>query len=66
MGRVGMRVMLGESIDNMINAVNGSLTLYSGIGNIHTVNERTSVKAHIAAVRWFSMFVRNMDEADLP
>lgn len=42
------------------------LTGCSGIGNIHTVNERTSVKAHIAAVRWFSMFVRNMDEADLP
>lgn len=37
-----------------------------GLGNIHTVDERVSVKAHIAAVKWFSLFVRNMDEAPLP
>ncbi|KAF2488921.1 vacuolar carboxypeptidase-like protein Cps1 [Lophium mytilinum] len=37
----------------------------AGLGNIHTVNERASVKAHIAAVRWFSFFIRNMDEAKL-
>lgn len=33
------------------------------MGNIHTVNERISVDAHVAAVRWFALFVRNMDEA---
>ncbi len=36
-----------------------------GLGNIHTVDERISVKAHINAVKWFSLFVRNMDEAAL-
>jgi Gly-Xaa carboxypeptidase len=36
-----------------------------GLGKIHTVDERQSVAAHINAVRWFSRFVRNMDEADL-
>lgn len=36
-----------------------------GLGNIHTVDESISVKAHIAAVRWFSLFIRNMDEAKL-
>lgn len=34
-----------------------------GMGNIHTVNERVSVTAHVAAVKWFVLFVRNMDEA---
>lgn len=37
----------------------------SGLGNIHTVDEKVSVKTHINAVKWFSLFVRNMDEADL-
>ncbi len=36
-----------------------------GLGNIHTVNERVSILNHIAAVKWFTLFVRNMDEADL-
>lgn len=36
-----------------------------GMGKIHTVDERVSVQAHVNAVRWFSRFVRNMDEADL-
>ena len=36
-----------------------------GLGNIHTVDEHISVKNHIETVRWFTMFVRNMDEADL-
>jgi Gly-Xaa carboxypeptidase len=36
-----------------------------GLGKIHTVDERISVKAHVNAVRWFSRFVRNFDEADL-
>lgn len=34
-----------------------------GLGNIHTVDERVSVKAHIAGVKWFSSFIRNMDES---
>lgn len=33
---------------------------------IHTVDERVSVLAHIRNVQWFTMFVRNMDEADMP
>jgi Gly-Xaa carboxypeptidase len=37
-----------------------------GMGKIHTVDERVSVKAHISAAQWYSLFVRNMDEADLP
>lgn len=36
------------------------------LGNIHTVDERASMVGHVRAVRWFSLFVRNMDEADLP
>ncbi|KAI9699867.1 MAG: hypothetical protein M1820_007042 [Bogoriella megaspora] len=36
-----------------------------GLGNIHTVDERVSVKNHINAVKWFNLFVRNMDEAEL-
>lgn len=36
-----------------------------GFGSIHTVNERVSVKAHVATVQWFSLFVRNMDQAAL-
>jgi Gly-Xaa carboxypeptidase len=36
-----------------------------GLNNVHTVNERISVTAHVNTVRWYSMFIRNMDEADL-
>ena len=36
-----------------------------GLGKIHTVDERVSVQAHVNAVRWFSRFIRNTDEADL-
>lgn len=36
-----------------------------GLGNIHTVDENISVKTHVNAARWFSLFIRNMDEADL-
>jgi len=36
-----------------------------GLGNIHTVNERVSVANHINMVKWFTLFVRNMDGADL-
>lgn len=38
----------------------------AGLGNIHTVNENIRVATHIAAVKWFSLFIRNMDEAALP
>jgi Gly-Xaa carboxypeptidase len=37
-----------------------------GFGNIHTVDEKVSVKAHVRNVQWFLLFIRNMDEADLP
>ena len=37
----------------------------AGLGSIHTVNERVSVRNHINAVKWFTLFVRNMDEAEL-
>lgn len=36
-----------------------------GLGSIHTVNERVSVLNHVNSVRWFMLFVRNMDEAGL-
>ncbi|KAI8633250.1 peptidase family M20/M25/M40 [Xylariaceae sp. FL1651] len=32
---------------------------------IHTVNEKVSVLAHTRGVQWYSMFIRNMDEADM-
>lgn len=35
-----------------------------GLGNIHTVDERVGVRAHVDTVRWMWGFVRNMDEAD--
>ena len=35
------------------------------LGNIHTINERQSVAAHINTVKWFVTFVRNMDETDV-
>ncbi|KAJ9629459.1 hypothetical protein H2203_001833 [Taxawa tesnikishii (nom. ined.)] len=36
-----------------------------GLSGIHTVDERVSVVAHINAVKWFGMFIRNMDEAKM-
>jgi Gly-Xaa carboxypeptidase len=35
-----------------------------GLGSIHTINERVSVVNHINAVKWFTLFVRNIDKAD--
>ena len=35
------------------------------LNNIHTVDEHISVVNHIGMVKWFTLFVRNMDEADL-
>ncbi|RMZ88542.1 hypothetical protein DV736_g4236, partial [Chaetothyriales sp. CBS 134916] len=37
----------------------------SKLGNIHTVDERISVRSHINLLRWMSLFVRNMDESEL-
>ncbi|KAL2063112.1 hypothetical protein VTL71DRAFT_6184 [Oculimacula yallundae] len=37
----------------------------SGLGNIHTVNEKVSVKAHVNSVKWFMTFLRNLDESTL-
>jgi len=36
-----------------------------GLGRIHTVDERQSIAAHVEAVKWFSRFVRNMDQAEV-
>ncbi|KAF2422413.1 carboxypeptidase s [Tothia fuscella] len=36
-----------------------------GMGRIHTVDERISVKAHADNVKWFALFVWNMDGAVL-
>ncbi|KAL8378075.1 hypothetical protein RB595_008667 [Gaeumannomyces hyphopodioides] len=32
---------------------------------IHTVNERVSIGAHVNGIKWYSSFIRNMDEAVL-
>lgn len=39
--------------------------LDNGLGNIHTVDEKVSVTNHVNAVKWFMLFVRNMDDAQL-
>jgi len=36
-----------------------------GFGKIHTVDESVSVENHLAATKWFVLFIRNMDEAKL-
>jgi len=36
-----------------------------GLGKIHTVDEKVSVVNHLGMVKWFTLFVRNMDGADL-
>ena len=30
--------------------------------NLHTVNEATRIDSHVKGVRWYSQFIRNMDE----
>ncbi|KAH7082898.1 hypothetical protein BKA63DRAFT_501813 [Paraphoma chrysanthemicola] len=37
----------------------------NGLGNIHTVDEKMGVRAHVDATRWMVGWVRNMDEAEL-
>jgi Gly-Xaa carboxypeptidase len=36
-----------------------------GMGNIHTVDERVGVQAHLDTVQWMWGWIRNMDEAEL-
>ncbi|KAI1199508.1 peptidase family M20/M25/M40 [Nemania serpens] len=36
-----------------------------GLDGVHTVNEKISLLAHVRTVQWFSLFIRNMDEAEL-
>ncbi|KAI8958656.1 carboxypeptidase s [Daldinia sp. FL1419] len=36
-----------------------------GFDGIHTVDEKLSIFAHIKGVQWYSLFIRNMDEAEL-
>ncbi|KAI1214711.1 carboxypeptidase S [Annulohypoxylon truncatum] len=36
-----------------------------GLGGIHTVDEKLSIPAHIKGVQWYSLFIRNIDQADL-
>ena len=36
-----------------------------GMGNIHTVDEKIGVQAHLDTVKWMAAFIRNMDEADV-
>ncbi|KKY31809.1 putative carboxypeptidase s [Diaporthe ampelina] len=33
--------------------------------NAHKINERANIVGHVNGVRWYSMFIRNMDEAKL-
>lgn len=34
--------------------------------NAHNKNERANIVGHVNGVKWYSSFIRNMDEADLP
>ena len=36
-----------------------------GMGNIHTVDERVGVQAHLDTIKWMWGWIRNMDEAEL-
>ncbi|KIW02973.1 uncharacterized protein PV09_05634 [Verruconis gallopava] len=38
---------------------------FEGLGRIHTVDEAISARSHLALIQWYSLFIRNMDEADL-
>lgn len=33
--------------------------------NIHNTNERANIFGHINGVRWYSLFIRNMDDTDM-
>ncbi|KAI7782492.1 hypothetical protein LA080_013492 [Diaporthe eres] len=34
--------------------------------NAHNMNERANIVGHVNGVKWYSSFIRNMDEADMP
>ncbi|KAH7324729.1 carboxypeptidase S [Stachybotrys elegans] len=36
------------------------------LDGVHTVDERVSVTGHVNGVKWFTLFIRNIDEAELP
>ncbi len=36
-----------------------------GLAGVHTINEKISIVHHTNAVKWFTTFLRNMDEAEL-
>ena len=36
-----------------------------GLNGVHTVDEKVHVKNHVKTVEWFSLFIRNLDEAEL-
>lgn len=36
-----------------------------GLAGVHTINEKVSIRNHVNAVRWFTLFVRNMDEVEI-
>ncbi|KAI3390710.1 hypothetical protein diail_8800, partial [Diaporthe ilicicola] len=36
-----------------------------GLGGIHAVDERLSMPAHVNLVKWYTLFIRNVDEADI-
>ncbi|ROW09845.1 hypothetical protein VMCG_02165 [Cytospora schulzeri] len=44
---------IGDSTDNQIKS------------HSHGVNERASMRGHVNGVKWYSLFIRNMDEADM-
>ncbi|KAI0131947.1 vacuolar carboxypeptidase-like protein Cps1 [Xylariales sp. AK1849] len=35
-----------------------------GLAGVHTVDEKASMLNHIRGVKWFTLFIRNMDEVD--
>ncbi|KAF2025898.1 carboxypeptidase S [Setomelanomma holmii] len=37
----------------------------NGLGNIHTVDEKMGLTAHVDATRWMWSWIRNLDEAEL-
>ena len=34
-----------------------------GLGNIHTVDEKVGVTAHVDTAKWMAAWIRNVDEA---
>lgn len=57
---------LAEDIFRFGPGYGGKHEVKGGLGKIHTVDESVSVENHFAATKWFVLFLRNMDEAELP